>query len=249
VPVTADLSSFANQTIQLRFRYWTDGAVAGDGFGVDDIAITGQATDGGETDPGWTYAGFDRTTGSTVKSFFNAYFAEFRTYQGYDNGLNTGPYNFGFPDTAPNWVEHFPYQDGLLVWYYDTSFPDNNVGDNCLSGRCGGLYLPVDAHPGLLLRPDNGKVWRPRIQSYDSTFGLERTDRICLHTNSTTSQCYGPLAANPLFDDTQSYWVAPNPSINNFGWASVPLPGFGVTIRVNSVSSQNTFMQVTLDHK
>jgi immune inhibitor A len=249
VPVTADLSSFANQTIQLRFRYWTDGAVAGDGFGVDDIAITGQATDGGETDPGWTYAGFDRTTGSTVKSFFNAYFAEFRTYQGYDNGLKTGPYNFGFPDTAPNWVEHFPYQDGLLVWYYDTSFPDNNVGDNCLSGRCGGLYLPVDAHPGLLLRPDNGKVWRPRIQSYDSTFGLERTDRICLHTNSTTSQCYGPLAANPLFDDTQSYWVAPNPSINNFGWASVPLPGFGVTIRVNSVSSQNTFMQVTLDHK
>ena len=64
-----------------------------------------------------------------------------------------------------NWVEHFPYQDGLLVWYYDTSFPDNNIGDNCLAGRCGGLYLPVDAHPGLLLRPDNGQVWRPRVQS------------------------------------------------------------------------------------
>lgn len=53
------------------------------------------------------------------------------------------------------------------------------------------------------------------------------------------------LPANPLFDDAQSYWVALNPAINNFGWASVPLPGFGVTIRVNSISSQNTFMQVT----
>jgi immune inhibitor A len=249
VPVTADLSAFANQTIQLRFRYWTDGAVVGEGFGVDDIAITGQATDGGETDPGWNYAGFSRTTGTTTVSFFNAYFAEFRTYQGYDNGLKTGPYNFGFPDTAPNWVEHFPYQSGLLVWYYDTSFADNNVGDHCASGRCGGLVLPVDAHPDLLLRPDNGQVWRPRIQSYDSTFGLKKTDKICLHTSSTVSQCYGPLPANPLFDDTQSYWVAPDPSIGHFGWASVPLPGFGVTIRVNSVSAQNTFMQVTLDHK
>jgi immune inhibitor A len=248
VPVTADLSSFANQTIQLRFRYWTDGAVAGDGFGVDNITITGVADDGAETDPGWTYNGFSRTTGTTTISFFNAYFAEFRTYQGYDNGLKTGPYNFGFPD-KPDWVEHFPYQDGLLVWYYDTSFADNNVGDHCAGGRCGGLVLPVDAHPNLLHRPDNGKVWRPRIQSYDSTFGLDKTDKICLHTSSTVSQCYGPLAANPLFDDTQSYWFAPNPSIGHFGWASVPLPGFGVTIRVNSVSSQNTFMQVTLDHK
>ncbi len=249
-PVTADLSAYAGQTVQLRFRYWTDGAVAGDGFSVDNIEITGQPTDGAETDGGWTYAGYSRTTGSTVKSFFNAYFAEFRTYQGYDNGLKTGPYNFGFLNNPnlQNWVEHFPYQSGLLVWYYDTSFPDNNVGDNCASGRCGGLYLPVDAHPDLLIRPDNGKVWRPRIQSYDATFGLTKTDKICLNANSI-QQCYGGLPANPLFDDTQSYWVAPNPAINNFGWSSVPLPGFGVTIRVNSVSSLNTFMQVTVDHK
>jgi immune inhibitor A len=247
VPVTADLSAFANKNIQLRFRYWTDGAVAGQGFGVDDIAITGQPTDGGETDPGWSYAGFSRTTGTTTISFFNAYFAEFRTYQGYDNGLKTGPYNFGFTDTKPDWVEHFPYQDGLLVWYYDTSFPDNNVGDNCASGRCGGLFLPVDAHPDLLLRPDNGKVWRPRVQSYDSTFGLEKTDKICLHTSSTVSQCYGPLPANPLFNDNNSYWVAPNSAINNFGWASVIVPHTGTTIRVKSISSLGTFMQVDVN--
>ena len=94
------------------------------------------------------------------------------------------------------WVEHFPYQDGLLVWYYDTSFPDNNVGDACGGGRCGGLYLPVDAHPDLLIRPDNGKVWRPRVQAYDSTFGLEMTDRICLHANSVP-QCYGGTPGQP----------------------------------------------------
>ncbi len=247
VDLTADLSAFGGQTVDIGFRYWTDVAVAESGLFVDDIAISGQALDDGETDPGWTYAGFIRTGSTVTLSFFNAYFAEFRTYKGYDDSLRTGPYNFGFGDTKPNWVEHFPYQDGLLVWYYDTSFADNNVGDNCAGGRCGGLYLPVDAHPDLLLRPDNGQVWRPRMQSYDSTFGLEKTDQICLHTTSTVVQCYGNLPANKKFDDTQSYWVAPNPAIGNFGWASVPLPATGTTIRVKSISAQGNFMQVDVN--
>jgi immune inhibitor A len=239
VDLMADLSTYAGQTVTLGFRYWTDGAVAEPGFGVDDIAITSLPLDDAETDPGWAYNGFILTNGVVTQSFFNAYIAEFRQYVGYDKSLKTGPYNFGFLDNPnrQNWVEHFRYQDGLLVWYYDESFPDNNVGDHCLSGRCGGLFLPVDAHPKLLLRPD-GQVWRPRIQAYDSTFGLQRTDRICLNFNSV-KKCHGSLKGNPVFDDTKSYWVAPNPSIGNFGWASVPLPGFGVSIRVVSVRSGN----------
>jgi len=130
-----------------------------------------------------------------------------------------------------------------LVWYYDESFEDNNVGSHCAAGRCGGLFLPVDAHPDLLLRPDNGQVWRPRVLSYDSTFGLEPTDEICLHMNSVEG-CYGGLPANPLFDDTQSYWFPPDPSIGHLGWASVPLPATGTTIRVVSVSARGNFMQV-----
>ena len=245
VPVTADLSAYAGQTVQFRLRYWTDGAAVGDGFGVDDIQITGQAADGGETDPGWTFAGFTRTTGTIVQSFMNMYIAENRTYWGYDKSLKTGPYNFGFLDNPAlgNWVEHFPYQDGLLVWYYDTSFADNNVGDNCLSGRCGGLFLPVDAHPDLLIRPDNGKVFRPRIQSYDATFGLKKTDKITLHANSVASKI-GGLKANPLFDDSKSYWVAPNPAIGNFGWASVPVPNTGTKIKVLAQKGEWMTVQV-----
>jgi len=248
VDLNADLSAYAGQTVTLGFRYWTDGAVAEAGFGVDDIAITGLPTDDAETEPGWTYVGFNRTTGTVSQSFFNAYIAEYRTYEGYDASLKTGPYNFGFLDNPSlgNWVEHFPYQDGLLVWYYDESFADNNVGDYCLSGRCGGLFLPVDAHPDLMVRPDNGMVWRPRVQSYDSTFTLDKTDKICLHANSI-KQCYGGLKANPLFDDTKSYWVTPNPAIGNFGWASVPLPGIGVTIRVEKVGGG--FMEVKVAPK
>jgi immune inhibitor A len=252
VDLTADLSAYAGQTVTLGFRYWTDAATTYKGILVDNIAITGLTMDGAETDPGWTYTGFVRTTGTTTMSFFNAYFTEYRQYYGYDASLKTGPYNFGFLDNASlqNWVERFPYQAGLLVWYYDTSFADNNIGDNCLAGRCGGLFLPVDSHPQLLLRPDNGKVWRPRIQAYDSTFGLTSTPVITLHANSI-AQTYGGLPANPLFDDTQSYWVDPatTPGIGNNGWASVIVPHTGTTIRVVSISARDGFMQVQVAPK
>jgi immune inhibitor A len=249
VDLTADLSAYAGQTVTIGFRYWTDPFVAELGFAVDDIAITGLPLDDAETDPGWTYNGFTRTTGVVTRSFFNAYIAEFRQYLGYDKYLKTGPYNFGFLDNPDlqNWVEHFPYQEGLLVWYYDESFPDNDVAAHCTEGRCGGLYLPVDAHSELLFRPD-GQVWRPRVQSYDSTFGLEKTDKVCLHFNSEKS-CFGGLKGNPVFDDTQSYWFPPDPDIGYFGTASVPLPGFGVTIRVLNIRHGNgaDWMRVRVD--
>ncbi len=248
VDLTANLTAYAGQTVTIGFRYSTDEAVAGTGFSVDDIAITGFPVDGAEADAGWTLGGFTRASAAGVtQSFFNAYFAEYRTYRGYDEVLRTGPYNFGFPAT-PNRVEHFPYQDGLLVWYYDESFADNNVGDYCAVGRCGGLVLPVDAHPDLLIRPDNSRVWRPRFQSYDSTFGLKATDPVCLHANGI-KQCYGGLPANPVFDDSQSYWVAPDPAIGHLGWASVPVPQTGTRIRVTSISTQGNFMQVLVNKR
>jgi immune inhibitor A len=245
VDLTADLSAFAGQTVTIGFRYWTDGAVANPGLFVDDIAISGQPLDDAESDAGWSYDGFVLTGATLTKSFFNAYFAEYRNYRGYDDGLRTGPYNFGFLDNPAlgNWVEHYPYQDGLLVWYYDTSFSNNNIGDHCLSGRCGGLFLPVDAHPDLLLRPDTGNVWRPRVQSYDSTFGLQPTDVVCLHAFSETG-CYGGLPANAFFNDFEDYWVAPDTLIGHLGWAGVQVPKTGTTIRVLNTSAHGNFMQV-----
>ncbi len=244
VDLTADLSAWAGQTVQIGFRYWTDPAVANPGMFVDDIAISGQPLDGAETEGIWNHDGFERSGAEVVQSFFNAYFAEFRNYRGYDDGLRTGPYHF--TGVNPNEVRHFPYQDGMLVWYYDTSFADNNVGDNCASGRCGGLYLPVDAHPDLMLRPDNGQVWRPRIQSYDATFGLEDTDEVCLLSNGVEG-CFGGLPANPRFDDTQQYWFEPDASIGHNGWASVPLPATGTTIEVKNTSARGNFMQVLVN--
>ncbi len=238
VTLTADLSAFSGP-VWVGFNYWTDVAVVEPGFMVDNIEITGYPVEGAEAgSTGWVFDGFRATTGAeTLGPFFNAYVAEFRQYRGYDAGL-ANAYNFGFSGVPGlgNYVEHFPYQDGLLISYWDTSFASNNVGSNCGAGRCGGLLLPVDAHPDPLIRADNG-IWRNRVQSYDATFGLEPTDAITLHWWGEASE-HPSLPAVPIFDDMNSYYDDANPM------GSVMVPHTGTQIRVKSVSAHGSFMQV-----
>ena len=105
------------------------------------------------------------------RQYSHYYMAENRTYGGYDRTLQTGPYNFGWGFTEPNRVEHFPYQDGLLIWYWDTQYGDNNTSAH----MGGGEALPIDARAASLKWSD-GAVVRNRIQTFDATFGTEATD-------------------------------------------------------------------------
>ena len=93
-----------------------------------------------------------------------------------------------------DWVERFPYQDGLLISYWDGSQGDNNTSEH--PGE--GLILPIDAHPQTMYRAD-GVPWRPRVQGYDSPFGRQRTDAITLHRNSQASH-HPSLRGAPIFN-------------------------------------------------
>ncbi len=237
VELTADLSAYSGPTL-LGFRYWTDGAATEPGFMVDEIAVTGSPVDGAEADAGWTFnpadGGFRVTTGMESASYFNAYVAEFRQYWGFDDVLRTGPYNFGFLNdpSLQNWVERFPYQDGLLISYWDTSYSDNNTSQH----PGGGLILPIDAHPGTMYRAD-GAPWRPRVQAYDSTFGIWRTDPITLHRNSMPSFHPG-LRAVRVFNDNLQYWNPETPL------AGVMNPHTGTRIRIQGLSQSGEFMHL-----
>ncbi|MCG8347354.1 MAG: immune inhibitor A [Chloroflexales bacterium] len=239
VAVNADLSAYAGQNILLRLRYWTDGAVQGLGFLADQIqVVAGGATlfsDGAEAgENGWTLNGFKATTG-VESSFFNHYYiAESRQYKGYDAFLEAGPYNFGFRNTLPNYVERFPYQDGLLISYWDTSMTNNNVGQH--PGE--GLILPIDAHPTPLIGPD-GQPWRTRLQVYDATFGLEPTDPVTWHLNDVPAS-HPSLPAEPVFNDLNDYWFPSKPD------AGVKVPKTGTIIEVlRQTRNKNlTYVQV-----
>ncbi len=204
-----------------RFRYQTDGGVHLPGAFIDDITIksggTTLLTDDVESgDNGWTAAGgFKRSTGTETAIGDRYYVAENRTYVSYDETLQTGPYQFSFALTAPNKVERFPYQDGLLVWAIDETYSDNNTIEH--AGH--GLALPVDARPAPFGYADG--IGRPsnRRQPFDATFGLQATDAIALHkevfVGHGKSQTVELVAASapsnpgiPTFDDTDedAYW-------------------------------------------
>ena len=117
---------------QFRFLYKTDGGYNEYGAFLDDIAIkssVGTFTDGAEAgDNGWTARRLDRLDRQRRRSTPTATTCiENRQYVGYDETLREGPYQFSNGLTTPNWVEFFPFQDGMLVWYVDKSYTDNNV--------------------------------------------------------------------------------------------------------------------------
>ncbi len=233
VDLTANLPA---GNVMVGFSYRSDGGVNLDGFMVDEINITGYPTDGAEADAGWTFAGFRVTTGTEDKLYSQYYVAEYRTYKGYDAGLKTGPYYFGYLNDPAlgNWVDHFPYQDGMLVHYWDTSQADNNTGLH--PGK--GLLLPIDAHYTALQRCGGPAIWRNRIQTYDSTFTLSRTDGIPnIHHNSVL--CPVPsLPGVAVFDDRTLHYDPVNPL------GSAIHPNTGTQIRVIGFSALSSFMQI-----
>ncbi|MDN3482440.1 immune inhibitor A [Arthrobacter sp. APC 3897] len=154
------------------------------------------------------------------------YIAENRQYMGYDGTLETGPYNFGWALSAPDTVEHYPYQNGMLITYWNAGQRNNNTSQHPGAG----LVLPVDSHPRSLVWSD-GAYARNRIQSYDATFGKEATDPISLHRETAAGMTTLNVPSQPgvaVFDDTNpnAYYDPANPQ------ASVVVAGTGTKIQV-----------------
>jgi immune inhibitor A len=239
---TWDLSAFAGKAVQFRFRIQTDGGVSSEAF-LDDIAVTvggTTTTDTVENGAGtWTAKGFSIIDGTTTKQVTDFYLAENRVYSGYDATLQKGPYNFGFANTKPDWVERFPYQNGMLVWFSNGEFSNNNTSAH----PGGGEALPVDARPVPVTFYD-GKRLGNRRQPFDATFGLEATDAVTFHKNGIPTEVPSS-AAIPTFDDTNvnQYWDDSNP------WASTKVGGTGTKITVDKSFDGGNVLLVKVDFK
>ncbi|GAA5029404.1 immune inhibitor A [Terrabacter aeriphilus] len=238
-----DLSAYKGQSVQFRFRVSTDGGVSSEAF-IDDVTVTKDGVAGPVDDVesgagSWVAKGFTVSSGTTSRMVQDYYIAENRTYTGYDETLKTGPYNFGWSDTRPDWVEKFPYQNGLLVWFSNGEVTNNNTSAHPGAG----LILPVDARPKAIKFPGtNGGsavLLGNRRQPFDATFGQERTDAVTFHRNG-----YGVYVksspAIPTFDDSDPlrYWDSANPM------GSTAVAGAGVTMTVTKTSHQGENMTV-----
>jgi immune inhibitor A len=234
-----------------RFRYQTDGGVNEEGAFLDDIAVTAGGTtltDGAENGTGgWTAKGWKITTGTESVTTPQYYLLENRAYVGYDKTLQQGPYNFSEAVTRPNWVEFFPYQDGMLVWYADKAYADNNTTAHPGHGQA----LPVDARPAPFYYGDGTKPGNRR-QPFDATFGLQKTDAVCLHKQvargnsanakyDTYEACAPSSAGIRTFDDSRqdAYWSSANPL------SSTKVAGAGVKATVTGQSGDFLTVSVT----
>ncbi|MFJ9250179.1 immune inhibitor A domain-containing protein [Streptomyces sp. NPDC101776] len=238
--LTYPLNAYAGQKIDVRFRYQTDSGVAQKGFAADEITVTADGatlfSDNAEAaDAAWTAKGFSRIGASFTDDYAQYYIAENRQYVSYDKVLKVGPYNFGFSTTRPDWVEHYAYQNGLLIWKWDTSQADDNTSQH--SGE--GLILPIDSHPTQLKWSD-GTLMRNRIQAYDSPFGLYRTDSVTLHKADVATKIKSQPGV-PVFDDGKStYYDTSNPTAGvkitdtntRIKIVKEPLDGSTVTLQV-----------------
>ncbi len=252
-----------------RFRFQSDGGVHLANVFLDDFVVKSggttiftddveSGTDGWTADGGWKIS-----TGTETSVGDRYYIAENRTYVGYDTGLNTGPYQFSFALTDPDKVEHFSFQDGLLIWTVDETYTDNNTSSH--AGR--GLALPIDAR-FTPFKYSDGTQPSNRRQPFDATFGLQAVPDgptqdpqpaqpalpcAGLHKQIVVgkgqSQAIGYLcawptaqerAAIPSFVDSgeNAYWDSTNPQ------NSTKVAGTGLTIEV---TSQTTAGPLTIE--
>ena len=230
------------QPTLFRFRYATDGGVNEAGAFLDTISVavdgTNVLTDGAESgDNGWTVKGWTASTGTDSKVSPQYFWLENRQYVGYDKTQAEGPYNFSEGVTRPNWVEFFKDQPGMLVWYVDLSYANNNT--SAAPGH--GAVLPVDAHPKAFRFPDGTKPSNRR-QPFDATFGLTPVPETCLHKQKlvsgelqTLAACAPANAGISTFKDSgeDAYYDPTNPQ------GSTKLPGSGVSARVMSQSGDS----------
>lgn len=171
-----DLAAYAGQSIHLRLWHMTDWDTLGAGPMVDAVAVLsgGQvlfADDAESADTSWLAAPpWQRTPGQ--RTFTHSYYLQWRNTGpagGYDSALGDARWRFG------------PANSGLLVWYNNNLYPDNEIWDY-LADFPGwgpkGRMLVVDAHPAPYRDPDliamgynneASNLW-PRSQMRDAPF-------------------------------------------------------------------------------
>ncbi|MEV6523348.1 immune inhibitor A domain-containing protein [Longispora sp. NPDC051575] len=233
VDLTYDLTPYVGKKILFQFFNYTDGGLHYEGLFLDNISIVKNGavafSDDAETDNGgWTSKGFTRFDGTLRYEREHFYLVENRQYVGYDSTLKTGPYNFGFRNTKADWVERYAFNPGIVVWYINGAYGDNNTTAHPGYGQA----LPVDARPGLITPPGQTPLQNSK-GAFDGSFSRKGIPAVTFHKNGSAIT----LPARPgiaVFDDTNvdKYWIAGDATSPQNGWNSTKVSGTGVRIEI-----------------
>jgi len=231
-----DLTPYAGQTIQLRLRYTTDAGFEERGWFADDFSVTADGatvwSDGVENDlNGWTPvvesfggtsgAGWIITTGEF--DFARYYLAEWRNFDGFDEGLKHTYDTNWFVDGEWNVNKEAYNAPGLLLWYRDEQYTNNALSAKLFDlpslGSKGSLLL-VDSHFEPLRRRGDAAAADPsflknlfsRQQAGNAAFGLvgQYPFRSCLPRGDdpydVACNRFGTLPGQRSFTDAKGWY-------------------------------------------
>jgi len=223
---TVDLSDYIGESsVWIRFRYETDPYTLGQGWYLDDIAITADAEsifsdDVEMMDSKWVVEEWGPTDGYVTYPHY--YLAEWRNASGFDAGLVTGRYN----------VKDF----GMLLWYRNLKYTGNEVFDYLADGPAfgpKGACVLIDAHAEPWRSSTSDYVNEAanvhgRVQMRDAAFGLRDTQPFQLTErwrNLNPDEEFGSRPAVPAFHDSLGYYpgleyVQRGPSDERIQWFS-----------------------------
>ncbi|WP_444899033.1 immune inhibitor A domain-containing protein [Microbulbifer sp. VAAC004] len=227
-----DLSAYAGQQFNLSIAYITDAYEANPGLFADDITINvdGQATlfDDAESDGNFSLTGFSRHPGYNLHDHY--YLLEWRTHRGVDQGL-------AHINVAGQMLT---YNEGLLIWYADTSYENNWVGVHPGNGFLG----VVDADQQVLKWSDDS-VASTRYQIHDATFGVDWAQRLTLDLLEDYGITMTDIHNRPqrVFNDRRSF---SSDEIPDAGRAITP---YGLKVRVVTQSRDKSVGKILISQK
>jgi len=255
VTETMDLSGYAGSSIYLRFRMQQDPYVHEAGWVLDDITVTDKsgnvlfedlvdmssvnlwtltATD--VAGPGWNV--MSGAQGAPIRHY---YIMEWRNFVGFDATLTTA-YQFVDPADLNNYnVSFWSHTPGLLIWYRNFLYEDNNAG------RHPGFVAIgiVDAHPEPIYQEGNDLMVRQRLLLMDATFGLRPSVANTIPL-AGVEQEFPSLDPQPTFDDSGVFFYLDfEKGISRF--IGLQLPTYGVTVTVLSEKADLTGARILLD--
>ena len=175
---------------------------------------------------------FRRVGTSSSDSYGHFYLASYRTYASYDRYLKTGPYHLGWRRADRR--RRSSSRTRTDCWSTTGTRSTSTTTHRCTPAAAW-CCRSTPIRPRSTIR--TADPWRGRIQTYDAPFSLERADSLVLRHNGRPSYVRG-AAAQPLFDDTRSYWNAELPNVG------VKTANAGVTLRVVAQSGTSMTVQV-----
>ena len=194
-----DLTPYAGQNIWLRFVYVTDAATTNDGPFLDNIKVSTNANsklffdDAESGDANWTYgAPWVRSQAAASTTYAQNLYLQWRNVSkngGYDESLSDPRWRFG------------PANTGLLMWYNDGTYSNNNFNSTVARGPSWGVkgrMLVVDSHPEPYRDPyyvemgynnEGGNIWS-RTLMRDATFSLNPTVNFTMAAANSSGTMY-----------------------------------------------------------